>query len=88
MWQACNFAVIGMVVAAPVAYQYCMYQRQAEKEGMTRVMEIMNRKEMEKKAREQRKEKMREERRDAKDKEQDEKLKAMNGGGKPWWKVW
>lgn len=57
-----------------------------------RAVEILNKKEMEKQAREQRKEKMREERRQAKDKEQDAQIAALNakgdGGGKPWWKVW
>ena len=61
-----------------------------------RAVEILNRKEVEKRAREQHKEKAREERRQAKDKEQDVQLTALresregnlNSGGKPWWKVW
>lgn len=75
-------------------YQTCMYKRQAEKEGMMRAVEILNKKEMEKKAREQRKEAMREERRQAKEKEQDAQFAALNmaapsgNNGKPWWKIW
>ena len=63
---------------------------------MMRAVEILNKKDLEKKAREQRREKAREERRAAKDAEQDTQLAALNqahsaktdGGGKPWWKVW
>lgn len=79
-------------------YQYCHYKRQAEKEGMMRAVEILNRKDVEKKAREARREKMREERRANKETELDAQFAALNeakpsvgsqgGGGKPWWKVW
>lgn len=77
-------------------YQYCQYKRQMEKEGMTRAMEILSRKDMEKKAKEARREKVREERRKAKEQEQDtqfaalkEAQEAKNGGeGKSWWKPW
>lgn len=77
-------------------YQYCQYKRQMEKEGMTRAMEILSRKDMEKKAREARRDKVREERRKAKESEQDaqfaalaEKKDAKEGGsGKSWWKPW
>ena len=92
----CNYAVGAFCIAAPVAYQYCQFKRQAEKDGMNRVMEIMNNKDIEKKAREARRDKAREERRLAKDQEQDAQLATMkeaqaantNGGGKAWWKVW
>lgn len=61
-----------------------------------RAVEILNRKELEKKARETRKDRIREERRELKDKEQDTQLAALkekaegsrSGGGKSWWKVW
>jgi len=74
-------------------YQYCQYRRQMEKEGMTRAMEILNKKDMEKRAREARREKMKEERRKAKDQEQDVQLAALAeakeaNGGKSWWKPW
>lgn len=79
-------------------YQWCMFKRNQEREGMNRVMEIMNKKEIERKAREAHKERMREERRRMKDQELDDtlvKLKEakdanIGGGGisKPWWKVW
>ncbi|CAK4033592.1 related to COX20 In the maturation and assembly of cytochrome oxidase involved [Lecanosticta acicola] len=90
-WKSCNWAVGAWAAGSAIMYQYCLHRRQAEKEGMTRAMEILNRKEVERKAREQRKEKMREERRAAKEEEQDEKLrqlKAKSEGGKSWWKVW
>lgn len=77
-------------------YQYCQYKRQMEKEGMTRAMEILSRKDMEKKAREARRDKVREERRKAKEQEQDAQFAALNdaqqaksgGEGKSWWKPW
>lgn len=72
-------------------YQYCQYRRHAEKEGMMRAVEIMNKKQLEKQAKEQQREKAKEERRKLKDQEQDHKLAAMKGAGetgKPWWKVW
>jgi len=74
-------------------YQYCHYKRQAEKEGMMRAVEILNKKEVERKARDSRKEKAREERRLAKDKEQDSQLAKLNeaqqsSSGKSWWRVW
>lgn len=64
---------------------------------MTRAMEILSKKDMEKKAREARRDKMREERRKAKDQEQDQQFAALaeakevkEGGnaGKSWWKPW
>lgn len=77
-------------------YQYCLYKRQAEKEGMMRAVEILNKKDVEKQARAARKEKAREERRKGKDTELDAQLAALNqakpdtgpSGGKAWWKVW
>ena len=67
-------------------YQYCLYKRQAEKEGMMRVVDIMNKKDIERKAREQRKEKVKEERRLVKDQELDTQLATLKeakvaGGG-------
>ncbi|KAK4611939.1 hypothetical protein CLAFUW4_12804 [Fulvia fulva] len=94
IFKACNWAVGTFCVGAGIMYQTCMYKRQAEKEGMMRAVEILNKKEMEKKAREQRKEAMREERRQAKEKEQDAQFAALNmaapsgNNGKPWWKIW
>lgn len=92
IWKSCNWAVGTFALGSIAMYNYCLFKRQAEKEGMMRAVEILNKKEMEKQAREQRKEKMREERRQAKDKEQDSQIAALNansdGSGKPWWKVW
>jgi cytochrome c oxidase assembly protein subunit 20 len=97
IWTACNWAVGAWVFGSVGMYQYCQYKRQMEKAGMTRAMEILSKKDMEKKAREARKEKMREERRKAKDQDQDVQLAALaqakdakeggNGGGS-WWKPW
>lgn len=90
VWKSCNWAVGSAALGSIVMYQYCQYRRHAEKAGMTRAVEILHRKEIEKQAREQRKAKLREERREAKDKEQDAKLAELkrNAEGKPWWKVW
>ncbi|KAK4556443.1 hypothetical protein LTR86_006587 [Recurvomyces mirabilis] len=92
VWTSCSWAVGSFCFSAPLMYQYCHYRRTAEKEGMMRAVEILNKKEVERKAREARKEKVREERRLAKDREQDTQLAALSekqsGGGQPWWKVW
>ena len=78
-------------------YQYCMYKRTAEREGMMRAVEIMNNKDVEKKAREALKEKQKGDRRAAKEKEQDAQFSALHAkanagsgasGVRPWWKVW
>lgn len=61
-----------------------------------RAVEILNKKDNEKRAREARKERMKEERRKAKDEEQDQQLAALKdaqalkqeGSGKSWWKPW
>lgn len=57
---------------------------------MTRAVEILHNKELEKQARAQRKAKLIEERRQAKDKEQDLALADLQAksGARPWWKVW
>ncbi|KAK3071435.1 hypothetical protein LTR53_008640 [Teratosphaeriaceae sp. CCFEE 6253] len=90
VWNACSWAVASTLLASSGMYQYCYYRRHAEKEGMLRVVEIMQRKEVERKAREQRKgrEKVKEERREAKDVEIDGRLAALkekravaDGGG-------
>ncbi|KAK5697797.1 hypothetical protein LTR17_023799 [Elasticomyces elasticus] len=52
--------------------------RQAEKDGMMRVIDVMNKKDIERKAREQRKEKVREERRRGKDEELDSRIAALS----------
>ncbi|KAK5125282.1 hypothetical protein LTR85_000958 [Meristemomyces frigidus] len=97
VWTSCTWAVGSFCLGAPAMYQYCLYQRQAEKEGMMRAVEILNKKDVEKKAREARKEKLRQERRKEKDVELDAQFAALNqakpdtvpgGSGKAWWKVW
>lgn len=79
-------------------YQWCLYRRQAEKDGMMRAVEILNKKDLEKKAREQRKEAAKQERRKAKEEEQEVQFAALreakdaktDDGGikKPFWKFW
>nr|POE48650.1 cytochrome c oxidase protein 20, mitochondrial [Quercus suber] len=98
---ASNWAAGTFCLSSAGMYQYCHFRRSAEKEGVMRAVEILNRKELEKKAREARKERLREERRELKDKEQDAQFAALrekaegsgarageNGAGKSWWKVW
>ena len=85
-------------MTSAVLYQYCQYKRTAEKEGMMRAVEILNKKEVEKKAREAYKESQRQKRREDKEHElndkyaklREEKDAMTDGGGisKPWWKVW
>ncbi|KXS96960.1 hypothetical protein AC579_1487 [Pseudocercospora musae] len=88
--KAANWAAGTFCLSAGVLYQYCMYQRQAEKEGMMRAVEILNKKQAAKQAREERKAKLREERREAKDKELDVQYKAAGdtSEGKAWYKFW
>ncbi|KAK5135149.1 hypothetical protein LTR08_005535 [Meristemomyces frigidus] len=96
IWSSCTWAVGSFCFGAPAMYQYCLYKRQAEKQGMMRAVEILNKKDIEKRAREARKEKVREERRKNKDVELDGQLAALGekqsasggGDGRPWWKVW
>ncbi|KAK4889915.1 hypothetical protein LTR27_011338 [Elasticomyces elasticus] len=52
--------------------------RQAEKDGMMRVIDVMNKKDIERKAREQRKEKVKQERRLNKDEELDTRIAALS----------
>ncbi|KAK6443722.1 hypothetical protein LTR95_000549 [Oleoguttula sp. CCFEE 5521] len=95
VWTACSWAVASWMGASTLMHQYCKYQRQTEKEGMMRAMEILDKKGMEKKAREARKEKAREERRKAKEEELEvsfakagENVSSGSAPGKSWWKVW
>lgn len=103
VWSACSWAVGTFCAASAVTHQYCLYKRQAEKEGMMRAVEILQKKDLEKKAREVRKEKMREERRAAKEEELDGRFAAAaattgqappsansssSSGSKPWYKIW
>lgn len=58
---------------------------------MLRAIEVINRKEVERKAREARREQVREERRKAKDEEQDSQLAALkdtDAKSKSSWKLW
>ncbi|CAK1359450.1 hypothetical protein CB0940_05657 [Cercospora beticola] len=90
VWKSCNWAVGSFCVAAFGMYQYCLYQRQSEKEGMIRAMEILDKKRLEKQMREERKQKLREERRAAKEKELDAQYQAASDkqDGKAWYKFW
>jgi cytochrome c oxidase assembly protein subunit 20 len=76
-------------------YQYCQYKRLAEKEGMTRAMEIIDRKQVERKQKEARLERARELRRQKKEEEDNQKFADLNSGnvtpGEPKpssWKLW
>lgn len=97
IWRASNLTVLGFVGSSGVQYQFCLYRRQQEKEGMLRAVDILNKKEVEKKAREQQREKAKEERRKLKEAEQDEQFKSLReknegsesgGGGGRSWKFW
>ncbi|KAF4556279.1 Hypothetical protein D9617_1g081550 [Elsinoe fawcettii] len=94
VFTVCNWAVGTFCFASFSMYQYCTYQRNAEREGMKRAMEIMDRKAIERKQKEARMERARELRRQKKEFEDQEmfaKLRTEKEGsssGKPWWKVW
>ncbi|QIX00579.1 hypothetical protein AMS68_006096 [Peltaster fructicola] len=93
VWLACNWAVGSFIAGSMVQYQYCQYRRHAEKEGMLRAVEVINRKEIERKAREARRDQVKSERRKAKDEEQDSQLTALKEAetkkeGRSSWKWW
>ena len=98
LWSACTWSVWSAVVVSSVMFQWCRYKRSAERDGMMRAVDILNKKEEQKKAREVYKEKQREQRRKLKEDELNEQYtklreakdaKSDDGGiSKPWWKVW
>lgn len=75
-------------------YQYCQFQRVAEKEGMTRAMEIIDRKQIERKQKEARMERARELRRQKKEEEDAKKFGELHSSNvtvdqpKSSWKFW
>ncbi|KAK3619687.1 hypothetical protein LTR22_025896 [Elasticomyces elasticus] len=79
VWTSCSYAVFSFCFGSVGMYQYCLYRRQAEKDGMMRVIDVMNKKDIERKAREQRKERVKQERRLNKDEELDGRIAAMGG---------
>ncbi|THZ55791.1 hypothetical protein D6C86_08329 [Aureobasidium pullulans] len=93
---ATNWAVGTFVIGSAGMYQYCQYKRLAEKEGMTRAMEIIDRKQIERKQKEARMERARELRRQKKEEDDSKKFAELNPGNttpgdtKPSssWKLW
>ena len=77
---AANWAVGTFVIGSAGMYQYCQYKRMAEKEGMTRAMEIIDRKQVERKQKEARLERARELRRQKKEQEDNQKFAELNAG--------
>ncbi|KAL1303351.1 hypothetical protein AAFC00_006748 [Neodothiora populina] len=97
VWRApimtsCNYAVSAFCISSFAMYQYCQYQRRAEKEGMKRAIEIIDRKGLERKQKEARMERARELRRQKKEEEEQAVYAKLNAdkeaAGKSWWKVW
>jgi cytochrome c oxidase assembly protein subunit 20 len=91
LYSASSWFVASTCVASGVMYQWCLYRRQAERDGMIRAVEILNKNGLEKKAREQAKERQREERRRLKDEELEveyAKRREEDARGKSWWNVW
>lgn len=96
--RSCNWAVGGFCVAATGAYAWCQRQRRTEINGMRQAMEIIDRRAVEKRQREQRLERARELRRQKKEvedqeifaklREEKEAGKSQSQQGKAWWKVW
>ncbi|KAI4719213.1 hypothetical protein E4T48_04498 [Aureobasidium sp. EXF-10727] len=94
---AANWAVGTFVIGSAGMYQYCQYKRLAEKEGMTRAMEIIDRKQVERKQKEARLERARELRRQKKEEEDAQKFADLNSGNvtpgateakSSSWKLW
>jgi cytochrome c oxidase assembly protein subunit 20 len=77
---AANWAVGTFVIGSAGMYQYCQYKRLAEKEGMTRAMEIIDRKQVERKQKEARLDRARELRRQKKEEEDAQKFADLNSG--------
>ena len=75
-------------------YQYCQYQRLAEKEGMKAAMEIIDRKQIERKQKEARMERARELRRQKKEEEDSKTFAELHSSNatdpqsKSSWKFW
>ena len=95
VFSACNWAVGAFCFTSFGVYQYCTYQRNTEREGMKRAMEIMDRKAIERKQKEARVERARELRRQKREVEDQERFAKARAdveggaaGGKSWWKVW
>ncbi|KAF2155164.1 hypothetical protein K461DRAFT_292047 [Myriangium duriaei CBS 260.36] len=96
VFTACNWAVGGFCFTSFAMYQYCTQQRKAEREGMKQAMEIIDRKSIERKQKEQRMERARELRRQKKEEEDQEafaklrveKEQSPQAQQKSWWKVW
>lgn len=89
--KACNWAVGTFCIGAFSMYQYCQYQRRAEKEGMKRAIEIIDRKQLERRQKEARMDRARELRRQKKEQEEQatySKLQGAEEQGKPWYKPW
>lgn len=89
---ACNWAVGSFCFGAFSMYQYCQYQRVAEKEGMKRAIEIIDRKGLERKQKEARMERARELRRQKKEEEEQATYARLkeeeSSSSKSWYKVW
>ena len=76
-------------------YQYCQFQREAEKQGMKRAIEIIDRKQLERKQKEARMERARELRRQKKEEEDNKKFSELHENAseeqspsKSWYKIW
>jgi len=91
MFTVCSWAVASTCVSSGVMYQWCLWKRHAERDGMIRAVDILNKNQLEKKAREAAKERQKEDRRKVRDEELEAhyaKLKGEEAGRKPWYKIW
>ncbi|KAK4997329.1 hypothetical protein LTR66_003231 [Elasticomyces elasticus] len=90
--RASNWAAGTFCIGAMGMYQYCLYQRQYEKEGMKRAVEIINRKDLDKKQREAKMERARELRRQKKEEQdrlaEEQSREEERKRNRSWWKVW
>lgn len=83
--KSCNWATGVFIFTSIASYEFCKQKRKLEKDGMTRAVEIMDRKREEKKIKRQELIAAR-----RKEKEEADRLEEqrLNNAQKSWWKVW
>ncbi|KAL0260677.1 hypothetical protein SLS55_004367 [Diplodia seriata] len=82
--KSCNWAAGVFVFTSIASYEFCKQKRRLEAEGMTRAVEIMDRKREEKRAKKQEIIAARRKAKEESDRLEEERMNAQ----KPWWKVW
>lgn len=76
--KATNWAAASFMLGSVIQFEVCRYQREEERKSMARVVEVMDRKQAEKKAKADEAARLREEARE----------KAKQAAQKSWYKFW